>query len=96
MGNDKALSGGEFGRFQKTKRSRFPQSTPAAAEGKGYWIEEYRDLLENFSESAYILAGEDSVKAKEIMYWTTEQYFEAMQNMDKKVERIRREKKKQK
>jgi hypothetical protein len=96
MGDDKTLSGGEFGRFQNTKRSRFPQSHSTDTEGKGYWIEEYRSLLENISESAYILAGEDSVKAKEIMYWTTEQYLEAIQNMDKKVDRINRERKKKK
>lgn len=53
-----------------------------------------RDTLDNYAENAYIVAGEDADRARGVDHWTYEQYLLAHQNMEKKIERIKRARKK--
>jgi hypothetical protein len=50
--------------------------------------------MDNYEENAYIVSGEDAHKAKEVGGWTYEQYLTAFQNMEKKIQRIEKARKK--
>lgn len=50
--------------------------------------------MDNYAENLYIVNGEDADKAHGAMYWTYEQYLSAHQNMQRKIERLKRVKNK--
>jgi hypothetical protein len=68
--------------------------TTGAGQGSIHWIDALRELMDNYEENAYIVSGEDAHKAKEVGGWTYEQYLTAFQNMEKKIQRIEKARKK--
>jgi hypothetical protein len=49
--------------------------------------------MDNFEENAYIVCNEDADKAKDVKFWTYEQYLMAFENMNRKIARLERLKK---